>query len=273
MDPARIEDPARLRTVDQGIAASVAALYCVLVAALLPAELYLRTLGGGLLVFGIVAAAAHWVGHRGVPGMSVLIVGIAAGALLWMPTFPAMGGKSRAAIYLGFLGMQAAMLLWVALTWSPPLRRSPHRSLLSAYRWALLMALGLSVIATVGVGLGVAVGGPRARAMLLVYPAYFAGALAAATLYWLLQRITDLGTGRYLLGMLGGTCVYGAVAPIVSLTDGDRFRLGPMAATAIVCGSLVGPAVAVGFGHSLDTPSKYQLDESLESASRKRRRG
>jgi hypothetical protein len=79
----------------------------------------------------------------------------------------------------------------------------------------------------------------------LVYIGYFAGLLGAATVFWLLQSAAHLATGRYVIGALGGTCLYGAVAPVVSILDGEPTKLGSLLMIAAVPGGLVGPAVAL----------------------------
>lgn len=69
-----------------------------------------------------------------------------------------------------------------------------------------------------------------------MYPAYFIGLLFAATLYWLLQRISHLATGHYLIGFLGGICVYGAVAPVVELIENEPMSPGMMFVIALIAG-------------------------------------
>lgn len=245
---------------DTRIATAVAALYLILCAALLPVGEYPRALGGGVAVFAVVAAAAWRLGRGVVHGMSVVGVAFASAAVLWVPTFPALGGRHPAAVPLGFLGVQAAMLIWVARRWvsRPP---EAHASLRSAWGFGAIAAALLSAIATIPILLALVTGQEDAARMLLVYPSYLAGMLAAATAYWLLQPIAHLAVGRYLVGAAAGTCVYGAVAPLVSLIRGEPFDLAEMVIVSAILGGLVGPAAALGFADGapgLATPGGWR---------------
>jgi MFS family permease len=64
--------------------------------------------------------------------------------------------------------------------------------------------------------------------------------------YWSLQGFARLAAGRYLIGVLGGFCLYGAVAPIVMIFNNEPMDIRMMSAVAAVCGFLVGPPVALG---------------------------
>ena len=79
--------------------------------------------------------------------------------------------------------------------------------------------------------------------ILWVYPAHFVGLLAASTCYWFLQGISHLFTGRYLIGFVGGVCLYGAMAPAVAVLEEELMSRGVMVAMALSAG-LGGPAVA-----------------------------
>jgi hypothetical protein len=230
---------------DTRIALAVIAVYAVLSIILLPSGEYLRALGGGLAIFGIIAGLADSWGRGPIPGPSVLAVAFGAGAVLVMPTFPALGGTTPAAVPLGFLGMQAAVLWWAALRWQTPAGARRRVSLRRAWGFALAAAAALCAIAAIPATLSVVAGEVPARRMLLIVPAYFGGLLGAATAYWLLQRVAHLATGRYLIGVLGGACVYGAVAPVVQLFDKRPMSPREMLAIALVCGGLVGPAVTL----------------------------
>jgi hypothetical protein len=233
--------------VDTAVAISVAVLYLVLALVLLPVGEYPRALGGGLVVFALVAAAAWRLGRGAIRGSSVLAVAFASAAVLVVPTFPAMGGRVRAAVPLGFLGMQAAMLLWASRRWTPrpPEARTPLRT---AWAAGALAAALLGAVATIPILLMVFTGDADSTRVLLVYPGYFAGMLAAATAYWLLQRIAHLAVGRYLIGAVAGTCVYGAVAPVVVLLRGEPFDPAMMVAISAIAGGLLGPALALEWG-------------------------
>lgn len=233
---------------DNRVAGAVVALYLVLAAALLPPAEHPRMLGGGLLVFGGVAALARWLGRGPLSPLSVLAVEIVSAIVLLMPTLPAMGGTHPAAVPIGFLGVQAAVLSWAALRWRRPPGAMPRTSLLAAWRHGFLMAVLLCAFATIPVLLAVSAGDAAPAGIVWLYPAYFAGMIGAATSYWLLQRIAHLATGRYLIGVLGGVCVYGAVMPLVAMVEpgGEPLGTGTMLVLALAAGCLVGPAVALG---------------------------
>lgn len=230
---------------DTRVASAVVALYFVLVVVLLPSDEYLRGLGGGILVFAVVVGVAQRLGRGPLPGMSILVVAFTSAIVLEIPTFPAMGGTHPIAVPLGFLGMQAAVLLWAARRRSPQPPLAEHMSLVKAWKFGAFAALGLSMIATIPVLITIGAGGRANAPLLLVYPAYFGGLLAAATVYWLLQPISHLAVGQYLVGFVGGTCVYGAIAPVVALVDHEPFEMGMMLVIAGFAGGLVGPAVAL----------------------------
>lgn len=237
------EDPEDLNT-DTVVVGALVALYFVLSLVLLPLEEYPRALIGGTAVFGSVAVAAYHAGRGPLSGSSMLAVAFISAVMLVIPAFPALGGTAhRVGVPLGFLGMQTAVLIWAAFRWQQPPPAKERISLKEAWTFAFFIALALSAVATIPVLLIVMIGGGIGVRILWVYPAYFVGFAAAATLYWLLQRIAHLATGRYLIGFLGGMCVYGAAAPIAAL-----FRpMSPsmMLLTALIAGGLVGPALAL----------------------------
>lgn len=238
------EAEARAIRTDGAIAGGVVALYLVLALALLPAGEYPRAVGVALLIFGLVAGAARLLGRGRVPGFSVMGIAMASAAVLAFPTFPAMGGTVPAAVPIGFLGSQAAALLWAALRWQPR-PPAPRMKLLDAWVFGLVAAAVLSVIATIPIVIAVLAEGPS-PAFLLVYACYFVGFLGAATLHWLLQRVAHLATGLYLISMLAGTCVYGAVGPVVAMVEAEPISPLEMLTIGLIAGALVGPAVAFG---------------------------
>jgi hypothetical protein len=235
-------EPLAIRT-DGTIALSVAAVYLLLALTLLPPGEYPRAVGVALLIFGLVIGAARLLGRGHVPGFSVLGIAMASAAVLAAPAFPALGGTVPAAVPIGFLGSQAATLLWVALRWQPG-PPAPPMKLLHAWGFGLGAAALLSVVATIPIVLAAVTEGPSP--VLLVYAGYFVGFLGAATLYWLLQRVAHLATGLYLIGMLPGTCVYGAIAPVVSMVEAEPMLPLEMLMIGVVAGAFVGPAVALG---------------------------
>jgi hypothetical protein len=248
MIPTRLESSggagAHTSRMDGAIAVGVIAAYLVLSLVLLPRGEYPRAIGTALLIFALIAGAARLLGRGAVPGFSVIAVAAAAAWVLAVPTFPAMGGTVPAAVPLGFMGSQAAALLWVALRWEP---RAPARRirLLDAWAFGAAASLILCAIATIPLVL-VARSEGLSSPVLLVYVAYVAGFMAAATLFWMLQRAATLATGLYLIGVLGGACVYGAMAPIMSLVEREPIHPGEMLLIALLIGAFVGPAVAFG---------------------------
>lgn len=229
---------------DTRVALAAIAAYFALSLALLPTTEYARALGLATIIFACIAGLARWLG-RGYVGLSFLVVAFATGALLAMPTFPAMGGTGGRASVLAFLGMQAAALLWAALRWPPHEPRATRTSLGASLRFAALMATGFSAIASIPLGLMLLSGQGPGPVMLLVYPAYFAGFAAAAICFWLVRRIAHLATGRYLVGILGGTCVYLAVSPVVALAERTKVFSLDSLGIALIAGGIVGPAVAL----------------------------
>jgi hypothetical protein len=198
-----------------------------------------------VLTFAAVILVSSFVKRGWLPGMSVLAVGFIAFAILVMPTLPAMGGRVLRAIPIGFIGVQAAILLWAVLQWPYTLPARSHVSLVTALQYGLFMAGGISLVATLPIVLTLFFNTRAPKAILVVYPAYFVGFLAAAVVYWSLQRIAYLAVGRYLIGVLGGTCVYGAVAPVVFLSRTEPIAFPVLIAIAAIAGGFVGPALAL----------------------------
>jgi hypothetical protein len=235
----------RSTKIDTSVAVASAAIYFILVLVLLSPDEYLRALGGGIFVFGAIIMIGRRTGRGPLPGMSILIVAFTSAIILEFPTFPAMGGTDPISVPVGFLGVQVAVMLWAAWRWSPLPPQDEYVSLMQAWKFGAIAAIALSAVATIPVLLTVRAGGRSQLPMFLIYPAYFGGLLSAATAYWLLQRISHLAMGRYLIGFIGGTCVYAAVAPVVELSDKDPMNIGTMLMLAAVCGGLVGPAVTL----------------------------
>src|SRR5258705_5435656 len=97
--------------IDGNAAATGVFLYFASALLILPRSEYSHAVGGGIVVFGAVAALSAFMRRGWLPGWSVLVVGFTSTAILVMPTLPAMGGTERRAIPLGFLGVQAAILV------------------------------------------------------------------------------------------------------------------------------------------------------------------
>lgn len=238
---------------DRIAAAAAVTLYFAVATYSLPASEYLHSLGGGALIF-VAVFLAGWFLERGwLPGWSVLAVGFISFAVLVMPSLPVMGGRALRAIPIGFLGVQAAILLWAVLQWPYTLPARSRVSLVSALGYGLAMAAGISVVATLPILLTLFSKAPSSKAILLVYPAYAAGFVAAAIVYWSLQTFAYLAVGRYLMGVLGGTCVYGAIAPVVFIFNNEPIKFPLLFAIAGICGGFIGPALA------LDSPDRTKF--------------
>jgi hypothetical protein len=233
--------------IDHFLAAIAVFSYFVLAIGLLPPSEHARGVGSGLAVFLTVFLTAWKFGRRIQSGYSVAAVALVASAVLWMPTFPAMGGTSHRAVLIGFLGVQAAVLLWAAFWWQGPREQPSHVSLRAALRFGFLMAAGISGVAAVPVVLLLLTGGESSWGIVLVFPAYFVGFLSAAIIYWGLQRIENLAVGRYLIGVLGGACVYGAVGPVSDLLDHRPFDVHETLLVALIAGSFLGPTLALAW--------------------------
>jgi hypothetical protein len=237
--------PRESESTDHFVAAAAVAIYFALVVLFLPSSEYTRALSSGLVIFSIIFFVAWRFGGRIQSGFSVMAVALVATAALWMPTFPAMGGGSDRAVPIGFVGVQAAVLLWAAFWWPGPRQESSHITFRYALRFGFLVAVGISGVAAIPVFLTFLTGDGSSWAVLLVFPAYFAGFLSAAVLFWALQRIDNLAVGRYLIGVLGGICVYGAMGPAVAIFDHKAFDLHENFIVALIAGGFVGPALAL----------------------------
>lgn len=85
-----------------------------------------------------------------------------------------------------------------------------------------LGAFGLSVIASIPIGFMLFRDRRKTLAYLLVYPCYLLGALAAALICWIFRRAAHRPVGPYVVGALGGTCMYGGRShriPVKSRAD------------------------------------------------------
>lgn len=238
--------PRESEATDHVIAGVAVAVYFGLVIRFLPLSDYVRALGSGLVIFSLIFLVAWKFGSRIQSGFSVMAVAFVAAAALWMPTFPAMGGTSDVAVPIGFVGVQAAVLLWAAFWWQGPREEPSYISLRYALRFGFLVAVGISGVAAIPVLLLLlSPGDSTSWAILLVFPAYFAGFLAAAILFWALQRIDNLAVGRYLIGVLGGICVYGAMGPVSDIFDHRAVDLHENLMFALIAGGFVGPPLAL----------------------------
>lgn len=232
---------------DRTVSATIAVVYLASGPLLLPREAWLRSIGLGAVVMLAATAIAAFIGRRPLAWIEPLAVTMIAALLLWFPTFPAFGGPGSRVSLFGALGAQVVTLLWLAQRWVNPGRTPMHlrTSLQSSLGFGALAALGLSAIATIPILVLLLSGDPKGLTILWVYPAYFCGTLSAALIYWLLQGISHMAVGRYLIGMLGGLCIYAAVGPIAFALDHDPFDVRQILTLAYIAGSIVGPAVAL----------------------------
>lgn len=231
--------------IDRAFAVAAMTVFLALVVVLLPSAEYPRMLGGGAAVFAAIHAIAHVRRNQPESGWSVLAITVAAGAVLIVPGFPAMGGLDMASPMLGFLGTQAAVVHWITLRWSsevPARRRTPLKTV-AAY--AMLAGLLLSLLATIPLVIGIISNPGFTSRALLIYPSYLVGTSTVAFTYWLLQGVAHRPVGRYLLGAIGGFCLYAAVAPVAEILEGDPIIIKEVLGAAVVCGFLVGPTVAM----------------------------
>ena len=235
---------------DHVIAAFFLVAYVALVLAVLPTADYARMLGGAVVLTIAVVIAARVTRDKPPPSFSVFVVSVISGAVLVMPGFSAMGGHNGPALPIGFAGVQALAMLWATLI-SPELPPVDSKiGLRAALYGAFAGATGLSLIATIPLALMLITDSSRALPYLFVYPAYFLGACSAALVFFAFRAIAHRPVGQYLIGALGGTCLYAAVAPIVYISKGEAIHFAELLAVGATCGFLVGPPVALAISRN-----------------------
>jgi hypothetical protein len=230
-------------TVDTWIAVTVIGAYFIAGLMLLAGPERGKLLGATAAILVLLIALARMLPALPMRGLSMLGVAFTAGFILLVPLLPATH-QSPVPLLMAAAGMQVAMLLWAVLRWEPSGAARSRLSLAQAVRYGLWAAGGLAIIATFPILTAVIRHVPEARRMFWIYPAYLVGFLAAALVIWSLQRIAHLAVGRYLLGVVGGTLFYAAIAPVVLAAQHERFDFGLGVLLAYGCGALVGPAVA-----------------------------
>jgi hypothetical protein len=240
---------------------ALACLYLLLCAALLPREDLLRAVGSAVLVFGALHVEGSLRRGRRMLHIASLALTFALIVVLVAPTIPSLGGRGGGvSTVLGFVGVQIALLVRGVARWSAPVQ---DRASLPARRAfpkivgkALLVALGVSAIATVPIGLGLVSGSMQFAQVRWIYAAYVVAALGIAVTVWGLQSLLSLATGRYLIGVLSASIAYGAVGLAVEALSNDRGGFAFLPMHAIVLGGIVGPAIAF----DRDAFARYRLD-------------
>jgi hypothetical protein len=229
---------------DVSVAVTVVATYLLAAALYFPTTMWPRAVGGAAMAFALLyVGGVRWRGRRVIP-QATLAVAFSLFALLVMPTFPAMGGRGATDSLLGLLGMQVGVLAFGVAVWEPKSPRREHLPFRTIQRGAAFAAIFLSAIATVAVIVMLFTDAASGIKLLTVYPAYFVGCAAAGAILWCFQRIDHLATGRYLAGLLGAACLYGAAAPVVALLDTRPMSLGLGLVIALGAGGVLGPAMA-----------------------------
>jgi len=230
-------------TRDTHVIAVVGVLYIALILGAVPAEEHLRLISSTAVLVALAWIAARAWRTQYTPPSSILVVSFIAAGVLVMPGFGAMGGNNGPALPVGFVGTLLVAMWWVTLRWvATP--KQPRQPLRQPIMFALLGALCLSLIASVPILIMLVADPSRGERLLLVYPAYFGGAILAAVTYWLLQAIAHRPIGKYLIAGAAGTCLYAAVGPVVFLIDGEPIIVSELLGMGAVCGFLVGPPVA-----------------------------
>ena len=232
------------------------ALVTLALAAFLGASILVLPIAEYPHVLGRFAATAlvTWIVAPRLPfegplGLEVLLVTFCAIGILVFPTTPVYGGRGGSDALLSLVGAQVIVLLWTCLRWGqrPAPRQGVRHSLREALFFGCLMAAGLSLIATIPIGLVALSSWQEARILFWVYPAYFGGGAAAALMFWLLQDIRHSASGRYVIGVVCGFFVYIAVAPIVAVLRDEPMLSGTMLLVGYVCGAVVGSAISVSW--------------------------
>jgi hypothetical protein len=234
--------------LDTAISRTLATGYLAAGFWLLPKHEWLRAIGLAALIILLASLLTDRLGRGAMARFEPFVVTVASLALLAFPTFPAEGGEGGRSTLYGGVGAQVVVLLWAAGRWCSPGRAVQPSSLGRVLTFAFAAALFISLVATVPILIVAFSGDPRAHHIWGTYVGYFAGAACAGLIYWLMQGVSHLATGRYAIGILAGTCVYGAVAPIVFAIRGDPFVMREALIMAYVCGAVVGGSVALAWG-------------------------
>ncbi len=179
------------------------------------------------------------------PGLATLLVTFVSAALIRVPTFPAVGGRSNDAIPIGYLGTVSCAFFYAVRRWQPLSAPAKSATLRTALVWAAALAVMYCMAAALPVLAILIKGGRPYGAVLWTFPAYFVGGAGAALAYWALRSVSHRASGRYALGVLGGICVYGAVAPVVSMLSTTPIDASLSVLAALVAGGIVGPAIAM----------------------------
>jgi hypothetical protein len=211
-----------------------------------------------LVVPGTVAFVAAWwrsrrLGYDATGGREMVGVFLASMFVVALPSAatPPLGLSTAVPIALGILSSEG---IWAVHRF--PVTQTPKqpigRSVAQGVAMGLSMAAVYSFIALVILALA-ALGGEAARRQLAplfpgVFLAYIGGGLAAGTVVGLLRRLTGAPLATMFVGIIVGTLVYGAMAPVVAAVEANSrgpMSVGEQVFAALMCGVLAGPPGAL----------------------------
>jgi hypothetical protein len=223
-----------------------------------------------LLVSGTVGIAACWIiaGRRGVdPGAGQEMIGIFLAACIAI----AMPVAFQAPIPVRTMAAEALGILAIEATWAarcfpvfPPARpQSALRRARTGVLFGVLMAIGVSLIATVPLAAALLLAGAAERAEVravapLIYAAYLVGGVGAGLVVGLLRPLSRWPLGTMLLGVLGGICIYGAIGPVAELARPPISSIPEMIGIALACGLLAGPPAALGLRYNAAAVGEFK---------------
>lgn len=213
----------------------------------------------GPLAFAATMDQAKRVGPATTVGNEPMFVTVAAAAAFFAPVllfaFP-FTAETMVAIALGMLCVEG---FWALHRYpaQPDARIERRESLLrdvgDGVFVAMLMAAGFSALAAVIVTVASLAEGVRAFIALgWIVGSYFAGGLAAGTIFGFLRPVTPFPLGVMLVGILGGMVVYGSVGIAIPFLDPDHADMTgrEQLMSALALGVLVGPPAALSFRHA-----------------------
>ena len=214
-------------------------------------------LGVGFALFALAAGIAVKLGQSTTSGREMIIVALVASLAFFLPLSGSPPIEAGAGLAAG-IGLLATEGLW-ALHRYPAVSEASAGSAFANVRRAvglgLKIALGFSLLAGAIMAIGAA-SSTSARSEIatlapFVFSSYFVGAIAAGTLVGVLRPLATWPLGVMLTGIVGAVLVYGAVAPVVAVSEQLEGKLPPtiseMVEIALMCGFFAGPPAAVAF--------------------------